>query len=1071
MCREPAVLIVVGVLLVALWTSPVLAATSKRDSERATPSPESTLLTRPIPVQFLDAFPHALTASLHRALRRFTSAMSEGVSVLTAKLLPVPATPAPAASPVPGVSHSAPERALQPAPSLPSPAPALREFTRVIREIPDPADTSSLRAAVTATDTELMRTQANFTLLRADLTDDIDTLKNEIEALKAASLIPQPVSPSLQTSSVAPLLPLHESPELSRIIQQTVVSQIPSFLDKNDYLRSRVIQVATPPGASLGNKEITASLESGAIAPTTITIGSMTLGGATLAAIETINSSPTITGTLTISGTGTSTLASSLQIASYLTSGGLLTVPSLAATSTTATSTVAGGLSITGGGLSLGTLTQGSIPFIGASGAVLQNNSNFYWDAANQRLGIGTTSPFSLLNIAGATPKLTLSDTGAGTNLKHWFLESSAGSLRIGTTSDALVTDASYRTINITTTGQVGIGRIPSIDTFSAPFTTKTALDVNGIIASGLPNDTNAIQGNAGGFYAALSNDSTSIDGGSTLLFLDNQSLVDQTGVNITFAGRITSFSGIAAPAARIGAVFTHSSNTLIKGDLVFLTTANALSVGPTEKMRITNTGNVGIGTTSPSAKFAFTGDGTGATRAFVIADSANTERVSILNNGNVGIGTTSPVQLLSIAGHCVTGDTRLRRRRRKNKNVNGEWEYDYDEVLIKEIQQGDEIASLDEKTGRIVWSKVNALMDMGVKPIYKLTTASGKTIRTTAEHPYLVRQAVIDTDILYDTFFELIEAAAKKFYFTVLAKQIIHAPALDNAAVNISRQGWEHLGVDRPKRSKLNLISRYFALPKIISILTALEVDVTYRQQGETEFWAFHGAVDGASVKVIVRSIGGAAKHFYSVVWQGEYKNRITNDPDENEPEMGGVVSRLYPRRRGIATPQLRSQYIAFARELSSAIPHTLARALEKRFAAADRARFDPAEGVWQKVSGIAEGQDIAISGNDGRSAVWDRITSIEHLPAEQVYDIEVEGTHNFIGNDIVAHNTYITGGLGVGQAETTNGNITGTGRLSITSTTATSTFSTGGLTVGTSQFVVQQTSGNVGIGTTGPG
>ena len=37
-------------------------------------------------------------------------------------------------------------------------------------------------------------------------------------------------------------------------------------------------------------------------------------------------------------------------------------------------------------------------------------------------------------------------------------------------------------------------------------------------------------------------------------------------------------------------------------------------------------------------------------------------------------------------------------------------------------------------------------------------------------------------------------------------------------------------------------------------------------------------------------------------------------------------------------------------------------------------------------------------------------------------------------------------------------------------TSTTATSTFSTGGLAVGTNQFVVQQNSGNAGIGTTGP-
>src|SRR3989338_3466595 len=36
--------------------------------------------------------------------------------------------------------------------------------------------------------------------------------------------------------------------------------------------------------------------------------------------------------------------------------------------------------------------------------------------------------------------------------------------------------------------------------------------------------------------------------------------------------------------------------------------------------------------------------------------------------------------------------------------------------------------------------------------------------------------------------------------------------------------------------------------------------------------------------------------------------------------------------------------------------------------------------------------------------------------MPAEQVYDIEVEETHNFIGNGIVAHNTYINGNLGIG-------------------------------------------------------
>jgi hypothetical protein len=33
-------------------------------------------------------------------------------------------------------------------------------------------------------------------------------------------------------------------------------------------------------------------------------------------------------------------------------------------------------------------------------------------------------------------------------------------------------------------------------------------------------------------------------------------------------------------------------------------------------------------------------------------------------------------------------------------------------------------------------------------------------------------------------------------------------------------------------------------------------------------------------------------------------------------------------------------------------------------------------------------------------------------------VYDIEVEGTHNFVGNDIIAHNTYLNGNVGIGSA-----------------------------------------------------
>ena len=73
-----------------------------------------------------------------------------------------------------------------------------------------------------------------------------------------------------------------------------------------------------------------------------------------------------------------------------------------------------------------------------------------------------------------------------------------------------------------------------------------------------------------------------------------------------------------------------------------------------------------------------------------------------------------------------------------------------------------------------------------------------------------------------------------------------------------------------------------------------------------------------------------------------------------------------------------------------------------------------------WRKVSELKVGVKIAVTEparfdtpvEDRTSQVnlgWDEIVSIKKLGQERVYDIEVEGTHNFVGNGIVAHNTYI--------------------------------------------------------------
>lgn len=61
-----------------------------------------------------------------------------------------------------------------------------------------------------------------------------------------------------------------------------------------------------------------------------------------------------------------------------------------------------GYLPISRGGTGVGSFTNGSIPFI-FNGVFSEDNSNFYWDNINKRLGIGTASPTQSLEVTGST--------------------------------------------------------------------------------------------------------------------------------------------------------------------------------------------------------------------------------------------------------------------------------------------------------------------------------------------------------------------------------------------------------------------------------------------------------------------------------------------------------------------------------------------------------------------------------------------------------------------------------------------------------------------------------------------
>lgn len=74
-------------------------------------------------------------------------------------------------------------------------------------------------------------------------------------------------------------------------------------------------------------------------------------------------------------------------------------------------------------GTAIGSGTAGSVLFVGAGTLLAQDNSNFFWDDTNNRLGVGTATPASAIDITGLyttgwVARITNTDTtGNGGNL------------------------------------------------------------------------------------------------------------------------------------------------------------------------------------------------------------------------------------------------------------------------------------------------------------------------------------------------------------------------------------------------------------------------------------------------------------------------------------------------------------------------------------------------------------------------------------------------------------------------------------------------------------------------------
>jgi len=271
---------------------------------------------------------------------------------------------------------------------------------------------------------------------------------------------------------------------------------------------------------------------------------------------------------------------------------------SLAETFTTALLTVSGNASIGGDLDVVGTLTAGSLSVSGVSSGGAVEAPYFTATSTSQ----ASTFPYAsttALTVSGGANALTIGSlTG--------FLKATAGA--ISTATIDLVSDVGSSILAVANGG-----------TGAATFTNNRLLTGNG--TSALVDEANltfdgtllTITGNA-----TTTNLTTT---GNLYLASNSDYVIHKNGTNFDF-GAPASTGAFRFRSGLSGAVWVQIDNT---------------------------TGNVGLGSTTPSAKLSVKGAGSSSGVNFQTTNSSDSPLFTILDSGNVGIGNSSPGVALSI--------------------------------------------------------------------------------------------------------------------------------------------------------------------------------------------------------------------------------------------------------------------------------------------------------------------------------------------------------------------------------------------------------------------------------------
>ena len=282
--------------------------------------------------------------------------------------------------------------------------------------------------------------------------------------------------------------------------------------------------------------------------------------------------------------------------------------------------------------------------------------AKFFWDASAESLGIGTSSPQSKAHVSGFAS--TVSPVALGTNgnafsytaganafgLTGGVLNSGAVYVQSGTTSG---TGIAYSLALNPNGGNVGIGTtspnaLLDVTSNSSPTVriSNTRSDSNwdvDPVFGALEFYSSDASGSGASVRASVKAEAYSAFGNATdLVFRNGDALgVEQENLRIDYLGNV----GIGTSSPSTGLHIKDDDATLLLQDTItgFSTQAAGIT--------LTSTDGSGNPRTDVQRKVKLNGDALTFTRG-----TADTEHMRIDSSGNVGIGTSSPSQKLTVA-------------------------------------------------------------------------------------------------------------------------------------------------------------------------------------------------------------------------------------------------------------------------------------------------------------------------------------------------------------------------------------------------------------------------------------